>query len=60
MNETLKQLGQNMGIQIVNLNLELVDWQAKYADLNNQLEKVQQENTELKTQLKAIRNKTGK
>lgn len=56
MDDITKQLANNMGVQIVNLNLQMVDLQAQGQKLTDELKKKQEENIELKTQLKALRN----
>lgn len=56
MDDITKQLANNMGVQIVNLNLQIVDLQAQGQKLTDELKKKQEENIELKTQLKALRN----
>lgn len=56
MDDITKQLANNMGVQIVNLNLQIVDLQAQGQKLTDELKEKQEENIELKTQLKALRN----
>ena len=56
MDDITKQLANNMGVQIVNLNLQIVDLQAQGQKLTDELKKKQEENIELKTQIKALRN----
>lgn len=55
MDNSLKQLANNMGVQIVNLNLQMVDLQSQLKDALKKLKDEEQKNTELKTQLKTLR-----
>lgn len=56
-NDAIRQLANNMGVQIVNLNLQIIELQVQLQKLNDHLKESEQKNTELKTQLKTLRSK---